>query len=236
MYIFKFLRNILPTILIFLLSGCYSDNQSNLPVRLVIHKDSLSFDGKPLSFSQPVKDWIDVLGDDYLIGKNKSGPRSFVGGRIIYPKLGIDLAIDVQTKANDTERNFSEDGSLKDPMARYVGVVRVMLHSHVELNEYFIGDKTHPFNTMKTSYAIDYFGAIIDADTPKEQILKYANGAEMSSVFNRIDVNYNAVNIDNKASLWINYVDHSDDEILGMMQITGSNSIMKAAREKYINE
>ncbi|SDH92271.1 hypothetical protein SAMN04488136_1363, partial [Vibrio xiamenensis] len=47
-------------------------NTSSLPVRLVVTKDNITFDGKTLSFDKPFKDWVAVLGDDYMQGELNS--------------------------------------------------------------------------------------------------------------------------------------------------------------------
>ncbi len=42
------------------------ENVSNKPVRLVVREDYIAFDGKKLNFRQPFKEWVKVLGNNYI--------------------------------------------------------------------------------------------------------------------------------------------------------------------------
>ncbi|WP_028023759.1 DUF7738 domain-containing protein [Enterovibrio calviensis] len=168
------------TIALFLLSGCFSETEaSNKPIRLVISGDQITIDGKALSFEEPLKEWIEVLGDGYLQGNN--GPISaFYMNRFIYPELGIDL--EVQLNYSDVKSDWidGEVGTLKDPYNRFVSVVRISMNPESKANpsDYRYLDKEeaeHPYYTMYADYAIDFYGAIVDSDTSIESVLSQSN-------------------------------------------------------------
>ncbi|SDH98664.1 hypothetical protein SAMN04488136_14138, partial [Vibrio xiamenensis] len=206
-------------------------NTSSLPVRLVVTRDSIAFDGKTLSFDKPFKDWVAVLGDDYMQGELNS-LDAFSAQRFIYPKLGLDIELEKNRKNPKSDWVNGQVGTLSDPMGRYVKGVRVMLSSHLK-NFEFDFDKRRSgrvFNTMSVDYAINFFGAIIDSHTPKSNVLDYSQGLTHSGHFNSIRTSSLE---GNQASISYNAFFGSKPEISYMIQIYPDKETQISNRKKY---
>ncbi|SDH92258.1 hypothetical protein SAMN04488136_1362 [Vibrio xiamenensis] len=207
-------------------------NTSSLLVRLVVTKDNITFDGKTLSFDMPFKDWIEVLGDDYIQGGRDNFAGGFSEDRFIYPKLGLDIELLLNDRDPKSNWNNDDKGSLKDPFGRYVRVVRVMLSSHLKNFEFDFDKKrsSHVFNTMSASYAINFFGAIVDSHTPKSNVLDYSQGLTHSGHFNSIRTSSLE---GNQASIAYNAFFGSKPEISYMIQIYPDKETQISNRKKY---
>ena len=135
-------------------------------MRLVLRADSLTWDGKPLSFEEPLSEWIKVLGDNYIMGDEWTQHLEiFDNRRIIYPELGMFIEVIWKTG----------EGVIKDPLGRYVTAVSIALNPRIISKSAYSTEKETPFNTMHYPYAIDFYGAIVDSKTSKKAILHYAD-------------------------------------------------------------
>ncbi|KDM90035.1 hypothetical protein EA58_19025 [Photobacterium galatheae] len=155
---------------------------------MVITSESISFDGKPLRFEAPLKDWILVLGDNYIQGERDS-VGAFDAWRFIYPELGIDLEVQGNNKAPKFDWVNGQVGTVQDPMNRYLVDVRIRLNPKNQIDPPRISEekyKNHPYNTMFADYAINFYGAIVDRNIQKEQVLKYGSGTQMDQHFNLV--------------------------------------------------
>ncbi|WP_087024387.1 hypothetical protein [Thaumasiovibrio subtropicus] len=151
-------------------------------VRLSISGDSLAFDGKPLSFKEPLYKWIEVLGDDYVyIGEDEGYQKAYdLSGseRFIYPDLGIDIAIQVNIKDVRSDWVDGQVGTLKDPYNRFITTVRISMNPKAKANPskiYREGTEGHPFYTMYVDYAIDFYGAVVDGDVSIKSVLSQSD-------------------------------------------------------------
>ncbi|KKD57909.1 hypothetical protein RN22_23890 [Grimontia sp. AD028] len=172
------------TFLLFV-SGCFADEPaSTKPIRLVITGETISFDGKLLSFKDPLNQWIEVLGEDYVyIGENPDYQKAYNSSgsdRFVYPKLGID--IEVQFNNSDVKSEFidGKPGTLKDPYNRFVSIIRIRMNPESKADPggaRYIGTEraNHTYYTMHADYAIDFYGAIVDSDTSIESVLSQSN-------------------------------------------------------------
>ncbi|KDM90034.1 hypothetical protein [Photobacterium galatheae] len=188
----SFFAKILAAVAVFFSATSYCQtgitNTSDQPVRLVITPESITFDGKPLRFEEPLKDWIQVLGDNYIQGESDS-VAAFKSKRFIYPKLGIDLEVQRNTKSPSSDWVNGQVGTLNDPMNRYIVDVRIRLNPKNQIDPPRISEekfKNHPYNTMFADYAINFYGAIVDRNIQKEQVLKYGSGTQMDQHFNLV--------------------------------------------------
>lgn len=171
--------------LLLLVSGCFAETPvSKKPVKLVITGDTIRFDGKLLSFQDPLSQWIEVLGENYVsIGENPSYQKAFgLRGRdrFIYPELGIDIAVQVNRIDVKSDYIDGKSGMLKDPLNRFISTVRIKMNPTSKANpiDFRYLDKEvaeHPFNTMYADYAIDFYGAIVDSDTSIESVLEQSD-------------------------------------------------------------
>ncbi|UTM59784.1 hypothetical protein L4174_017075 [Photobacterium sp. CCB-ST2H9] len=188
----SFFAKILAVVAVFFSATSYCQtgitNTSDQPVRLVITPESITFDGKPLRFEEPLKDWIQVLGDNYIQGERDS-VAAFKSKRFIYPELGIDLEVQRNTKSPSSDWVNGQVGTLNDPMNRYIVDVRIRLNPKNQIDPPRISEekfKNHPYNTMFADYAINFYGAIVDRNIQKEQVLKYGSGTQMDQHFNLV--------------------------------------------------
>ena len=221
---------------LFVLSACAEENDSDKPVRMVITADAITWDNQSLRFDQPFSDWIKVLGDDYIVGKMwQKEVRYLHSDRYIYPKLGIDLQIRYNTKNPKSDWINEEPDTLKDPFNRYVSVVRINLNPAYIVRNIGMNDETekHPYNTMFADYAIDFYGAIVDSATSKEQILTYGSGIQQSTIFNRIDPTLENKNSPIQGYISFNAFYEQKAELSTSMQLTPSSELRRSNDIKY---
>nr|WP_087024389.1 hypothetical protein [Thaumasiovibrio subtropicus] len=165
-------------LLIFL--SCFSaaePSTAKSAVRLSITGDSLTFDGKPLSFKEPLSKWIEVLGDDFIQGPERPF-NAFSIDRFIFPDLGIDIAVQVNIKDVRSDWVDGQVGTLKDPYNRYITTVRISMNPEAKANPskiYEEGTEDHPFYTMYADYAIDFYGAVVDGDVSIKSVLSQSD-------------------------------------------------------------
>ncbi len=172
-------------------------NKSNRPIRLIVNEQGIIWDDRPLSFEQPLKEWIAILGDNYYQGGKPDEPwelRALNRPQVfIYPELGIEIDLGFNYVPL-SERNIVGKhgiGISHDPYNSYISHVSIQLNSLIKTNNINIKEhlKNHFYNTMYANYAIDYFGAIIDSNTPMAQIVqfgrnvRYGDGANTLGVF-----------------------------------------------------
>ncbi len=227
---------LLPLLLV-VLNGCKYQNKSERPVRLIVNEQGLIFDGQPLSFEQPLKEWITVLGENY-----HQGDRSKADGvrimrysqRFIYPELGMDL--EVEFNHLDPASEYLEGGVLRDPYNRTISVLRIKLNPNVTAGPSVKKQhRSHFYNTMYADYAIDFFGAIVDSNTPKEQILQFAKPVKHHRHFN--SVGFRALWSDKETKVQGN-VSFNDffghqPEMSWMIELTPPTSVRQQNQLKY---
>ncbi len=148
-------------------------NKSDRPVRLVVSEQGLVWDEQLLSFEQPLKEWIAILGDNYYQGGSDeawelralSRPQVF-----IYPELGIKIDLGLNYAPTPEKKDV-----LYDPYNSHIALISIQLNPLIKTNNVNIREhlRTHFYNTMYADYAIDYFGAIIDSNTPTTQIIQF---------------------------------------------------------------
>ncbi len=224
-------------LLLMVLSGCKYQNRSERPVRLVVSEQGLIFDGQPLSFEQPLKEWITVLGDNYHQGDDSKTDEPSImqrPRRFIYPELGIDL--EVEFNYLDPPSEYLEGSVLRDPYNRTISVVRIKLNPNItagpSVNKQH---RTHFYNTMYADYAIDFFGAIVDSNTPKEQILQFAKPVKHHRHFNSVGFRVPGSNKETKVqgNVSFNHFFGQRPEISWMMELTPPTSIRQQNQLKY---
>ena len=221
---------------LFVLSACAEENDSDKPIRMVITADAITWDNQSLRFDQPFSDWIKVLGDDYIVGKMwQKEVRYLHSDRYIYPKLGIDLQIRYNTKNPKSDWINEEPDTLKDPFNRYVSVVRINLNPAYIVLNVGMNDETekHPYNTMFADYAIDFYGAIVDSNTPKSTILKFSDGHKMSHHFNEITSTLEYHNYPVRGNILFNDFYEQKAELSISMQLTPSSELKRSNDIKY---
>lgn len=233
------LVNILTAVFIFWSaeSFCQADitNTSDKPVRLVMTPETITFDGKPLSFEKPLKEWIHVLGKKYTQGQRGSvGP--YTRRRFIYPDLGIDLEVQGNNKDPKSDWVNGEVGTLNDPMNRYVVDVRIRLNPKNEIAPPRINEKkyeNHPYNTMFADYAINFYGAIVDRSVKKEQIIKYGEGVAMDRHFNSVDARISG---NHNATIIFEHFFGKKPEVPVMLEIYPSSKLKYKNELKYFGK
>ena len=221
---------------LFVLSACAEENYSDKPIRMVITADAITWDNQSLRFDQPFSDWIKVLGDDYIVGKMwQKEVRYLHSDRYIYPKLGIDLQIRYNTKNPKSDWINEEPDTLKDPFNRYVSVVRINLNPAYIVLNVGMNDETekHPYNAMFADYAIDFYGAIVDSNTPKSTILKFSDGHKMSNHFNEITSTLEYHNYPVRGNILFNDFYEQKAELSISMQLTPSSELKRSNDIKY---
>ncbi|WP_330961100.1 DUF7738 domain-containing protein [Photobacterium sp. 53610] len=211
-----------------------SVNTSDQPVRLVITSETITFDGQSFRFEKPLKDWIQVLGDNYIQGERDS-VAAFKSKRFIYPELGIDLEVQRNTKSPSSDWVNGRIGILQDPMSRYITDVRVYLTPEVKMNPDAIElkYKNHPFNTMFASYAINFYGAIVDHSVKKENVIRYGEGVAMDRHFNSVDANVSATH---NATLLFDDFWGRKPEVPVMLEIYPSSKLKYENEVKYFGQ
>ncbi|WP_089139369.1 DUF7738 domain-containing protein [Vibrio rumoiensis] len=229
--------------LLLLVSGCFAETTvSQKPVRLVVTSDTIRFDGKRLSFKDPLKQWIEVLGDDYVyIGKEPSYQKAFGASgrqRFVYPELGIDIT--VQTNHIDVKSDFinGKPGTLKDPYNRFISVLRIRMNpkSKAKPIVYRHLDKEmaeHPYNTMYADYAIDFYGAIVDSDTSIESVLDQSDIVKRDRHFSSVGV---SSGFNNLGTIIFNHFFGEQPEVSISMQISPSSEIRLDNERRYFGK
>lgn len=227
-----------------LVSDCFAEiTVSQKPVRLVVTGDTIRFDGKQLSFKDPLKQWIEVLGDNYVyIGKEPSYQKAFGASgrqRFVYPELGIDIA--VQTNYIDVKSDFINDkpGTLKDPYNRFISVVRIRMNpeSKADPIRYRHLDKEmaeHPYNTMYADYAINFYGAIVDSDTSIESVLDQSDIVKRKRKFSSSVGVYSGFN--NLGTIIFNHFFGEQPEVSMSMQISPNTEIRLDNERRYFGK
>ncbi len=178
-----FILLFLPLLLV-VVNGCKYQNKSDRPVRLIVSEQGLIFDGQELSFEQPLKEWIARLGSEFYQGRSNDGIGALYEGRFVYPDLGIDL--EVEFNHSDPSSEWLEGFVLRDPYNRPISIVRLRLNPKIATHYIKEQHKAHFYNTMSANYAVDYFGAIIDSNTPKAPILQFGRKVRRDSNFNAV--------------------------------------------------
>ncbi|WP_087024391.1 hypothetical protein [Thaumasiovibrio subtropicus] len=172
-------------LLLVIFISCFSaaePSTAKSAVRLSISGDSLTFDGKPLSFKEPLYKWIEVLGDDYVyIGEDEGYQKAYGSSgsdRFIYPDLGIDIAVQMNRIDVRSDWVDGQVGTLKDPYNRFITTVRISMNPEAKANPskiYREGTEGHPFYTMYADYAIDFYGAVVDGDVSFKSVLSQSD-------------------------------------------------------------
>ena len=222
---------------LFVLSACSEENHSDKPVRLVITSNSVTWEGHLLSFEQPLSDWLKILGSNYVQGNKWESSVSFLdASRFVYPNLGIDIEVARNRKNGQSDWVETKNGwEMKDPFNRYVSVVRINLNPAYIVRNIGMNDETekHPYNTMFADYAIDFYGAIVDSATSKEQILTYGSGIQQSTIFNRIDPTLENKNSPIQGYISFNAFYEQKAELSTSMQLTPSSELRRSNDIKY---
>jgi len=204
-----------------------SDNSSDKPIRLQVSPDQLLWDGKELSFHEPLSQWVAVIGDDYIDGKiwKDIGPVDDM--RLVYPELAIDIQVIFNPKG--------DPGPIDDVMQRYVKIVRIYLNSDMTIVPYLVSssEKQHPYFNMSVPFAINLYGAIVDSDTPKADIIKYAEPVSHHPNFNGVYTSRIRHKFDINAYINFNNFFGNKPEKSHILQITPSEKIEKENIDKY---
>ncbi|WP_330961101.1 DUF7738 domain-containing protein [Photobacterium sp. 53610] len=212
-----------------------SVNTSDQPVRLVITSETITFDGKSLRFEKPLKDWINVLGENYIQGERNS-VGSFDAWRFIYPDLGIDLEVQGNNKAPQSDWVNGQVGTLNDPMSRYIVDVRIRLNPKKQIDPPRISEakyKSHPYNTMFADYAINFYGAIVDRNIQKEQVLQYGAGTQMDQHFNLVRASASETH---DASIAFHHFWGQKPELAVMLTVFPSSKLKYENEVKYFGQ
>ena len=221
---------------LFVLSACAEENDSDKPVRMVITADAITWDNQSLRFDQPFSDWIKVLGNDYIRGDVWRSEVRFLGpSRFVYPKLGIDIEVARNHKDPISDKINGKKWTLKDPFNRYVSVVRINLNPAYIVHNIGMNDETekHPYNTMFADYAIDFYGAIVDSNTPKSTILKFSDGHKMSNHFNSITSTLEYHNYPVRGSILFNDFYEQKPEMSILIELGPSSELKRNNDIKY---
>ncbi|WP_330961099.1 hypothetical protein [Photobacterium sp. 53610] len=209
-------------------------NTSGQPVRLVITSEAIIFDGQPLSFENPLKDWLYVFGDNYIQGYHGS-VAGFYADRFIYPELGIDLEVQRNNKAPKSDWVNGQVGTVQDPMNRYLVDVRITLTPNTKTEILSVEEKykSHPYNTMFADYAISFYGAVVDDSVKKENVIRYGEGVAMDRHFNSVNASESATH-----NATISFYDFwgRKPEVPVMLEIYPSSKLKNENEVKYFGQ